>query len=502
MSADSPWALPVSVDQEAPSVNLAPPTDGSGVVVALLAEEGPRSHGWAPRVAVSLAREWAGDGLKVFLADGDLDRPALHTVLGRDNGEGMADAVVYGASPGRIGRPVPEAGFLFASAGTVIPDAEEAWAHPRWGTLLQAFRESGSLLLLYLPANPEGGPAGLVDQADRVIRLADEAPAEDPRNGHLYIHPAEGTLTAQGAGTPPDRSAASEGGFTIPAPGPAVIEDDSEGGPTGEPAPDFGGFSLEDEEESEARDDAPGGGLSFEHELSEAEEVVIGDFSFADEPEADGDVESPSLGFELPDEPAEADADLLESDLVVGDDFPSGDDSLVPDDEIWTGTGELQITDEWAGDGPSALDRGEESLDAGTGAEDPAPAEAAPSEAADGPPVAPEPEGAPGALLGLEGSVPPAASPAPTVAAGGPASAEPRPAPVARPDPARRPPVRARPVERNLTPWLLIILLVVVGAVAIASWLGYVTIPGLTFAPVPGDLGLDGVGLPPSSPTG
>jgi hypothetical protein len=479
MSADSPWALPVSVDQDAPSVNLTPPTDGSGVVVVLLAEEGPRSHGWGPRVAVSLAREWAGDGLKVFLADGDLDHPALHRVLGRDNEEGMADAVVYGASPGRIGRPVPEAGFLFASAGTVIPDAEETWAHPRWGTLLEAFRESGSLLLLYLPADGEGGPAALVEQADRVIRLADEAPAEDPRTGHLYIHPAEGTLAAEGAGTLADRSTLSDGGFTIPAPGPAVIDDGSAEGVRGEPAPDFGGFSLADDAEPEARDDAPDGGLSFEHELSDAEEgmgeageVEVGEFSLAD------------------------------SDLVVGDDFPSGDDSPLPDDEIWTGSGELQITDEWSGVGPSAREKDEEPVDTETGAEGPAAAEATPSEPPDGAPVAPEPEWSPDTLVGFEGSVPPPASAAPTEAAEGRAPTEPRPTPVARPELLRRPPVRARSVERNVTPWLLIILLIVVAVLAIASWLGYVTIPGLSFVPLPGDLGFGGVGLPPSSSTG
>jgi hypothetical protein len=540
MSADSPWALPVSVDQDSPSVNLAPPTDGSGAVVALVADEGPRAHGWAPRVAASLAREWAGDGLKVFLADGDLDRPALHRVLGRENGEGVADAVVYGASPGRIGRPVPEGGFLFASAGTVVADLEEAWSHPRWTVLLDAFRESGSLLLLYLPAGGGDGLEGLVGKADRVIWLADEAPAEDPRTGYLYIHPSEGSLAGRDEGTlPSDPSPSQDRGLGLSPPGPALIETDDGEEEAG--TDDFGDLSFADDPEPPAREEAEAGGLSFQHEVAddetavgdfafsdeeaadpplvepdeapagdftlptdsvgagEAEESVIGDFSFPDEDEEEE--EGPAAAFELPEEPAGAEDDLLDPELVVGDDFPSGDDSLVPDEELWAGTGDLQVTDEWAGEGPSALGGVGESVDAGAAAEEEEGAPVASSGPAEEGTLDPGGDGHPTTMEGLEGSVPPPAATAPLVAAGERESREPRPTPVARAEPARRTPVRARPVERK-TPWLLIVLLIVVVLALIGNHFGYVSIPGLSLGPLLEGPGMAGVGPLPSSPAG
>jgi hypothetical protein len=538
MSADSPWALPVSVDHDVPSVNLAPPTDGSGAVVALVADEGPRTHGWASRVAVSLAREWAGDGLKVFLADGDLDRPALHRILERENGEGVADAVVYGASPGRIGRPVPEGGFLFASAGTVVANLEEAWSHPRWAVLLDAFRESGSLLLLFLPAGEGDGLNALVGQADRVIWLADEAPAEDPRTGYLYIHPAEGSLSGVAEETFPSEPASThDSGPELSPPGPAQIEAETGEEEAGLDA--FGDLDFEDEPEPEAREEPDVGGLSFEHEVADDEEPVVGDFALSDEQPADplpqsdearapagdftlptetegggeaeesviGDFsfpdededEAPAAGFELPEEPATVEDDLLDSELVVGDDFPSADNSLVPDEELWTGTGELQVTDEWAGEGPSALGEVGGAAEPGTADEEEGAVQAAPSSS--GGDADAGGGGHPTTMEGLEGSVPPPAAAAPMVAAGERASQEPGPTPVARPEPARRAPVRARPVERK-TPWLLIILLVVVVIVVLANHFGYVTIPGLSFVPVLEGPGMAEVGPTPSSPTG
>jgi hypothetical protein len=487
---------------------------------------------------VSLAREWAGDGLKVFLADGDLDQPALHRILGRDNGEGVADAVVYGASPGRIGRPVPEGGFLFASAGTVAANLEEAWSHPRWATLLEAFRESGSLLLLYLPAGEGDGLTALIGQADRVIRLADEAPEEDPRTGDLYIHPAEGSLSgATGGAAPSDPSHAHDSGLELSPPGPALIEADA--GEEGAGSEAFGDLSFADDPEPQAREESEVGGLSFQHEVADDEETAVGDFALSDEraagplaesddtpagdftlppepvgvgeaeesvigdlsfPDEDGDGEH-AAGFELPEEPAGDEDDLRESELAVGGDFLSGDDSLLPHEEVWTGTGELQVTEQWAGEGPSALGEDAEPVDAGAVAEEEGGASVAPSGAVDEGDAAAGDEGGPTTLEGLEGSVPLPAAAAPMVAAGERGSQDPEPTPVARPEPASWTPARARPVERK-TPWLLIILLVAVVVMVIASRLGYVTIPGLSFVPFLEGPGMAGVDLPPSSPAG
>lgn len=412
MSAEFPWALPVRIDEDLPPVNVAPPTDGAGAVVALVADEGPRAEGWPARVAVSLAREWAADGLRVFLVDGDLERPALHGVIGQENGEGLADAVMYGASPGRIGRPVADGGFVFASAGTVVPDPVAAYAHPRWDALLDAFRESGSLLLLYLPAGDATG--GLVDRADRVLRLTSEPPGSDPGLGHLYVHPAAG--------------------------GEAVAESPSD-------------FVLSDDFAT---------GADWAEEAPEEEDVAGGEA-----------------------------------------------------EEIWSGAGDLQITDEWAGDGPSSLTGpgdGSPAAEAAPGEPDHAPRDAAelgapaePADAAGDPPEHGPTDDDPD-LRPAGGS---------EVAAEGGREAEPRdPGPPAATDEGEtapdavlatgrspKPAVRARPEKRSLKPWLLLLVLVL-AAVFVADWLGYITIPGLSFAPFGGEAGLSGSAPPTSAGTG
>lgn len=165
---------------------LSPPSGDAGEVVVLVAEEGARRDGWAARMAVKLAREWASGGLRVFLADGDLSDASLHGVVGVANAEGLADVIVHGASPGRVVQRVEGSGFLFASAGTVVADPTRAYEHPRWSVVLDAFRESGSVLVLYLPS--EAGSSGLVERGDRVIRLADAPPGEAAEPGVTVIH--------------------------------------------------------------------------------------------------------------------------------------------------------------------------------------------------------------------------------------------------------------------------------------------------------------------------
>jgi hypothetical protein len=428
MNPDTPWTLPVRLDQEIPTINLASPGEGEGAVVALVAEEDPRRDGWCPGVAVGLAREWAADGRRVFLADGDLERPALHRILGEENGEGMSDAIVYGASPGRIGRPIVDGGFLFAPAGTVVPDLEAVYAHPRWNALLDAFRESGSVFLLYLPAGSGGGLDALVDRANRVVRLTAAPPETDPGTGALYIHPAEGTAPPAAAPEPGD--------------------------------------------------------------LADDDEFRLGDAFRFDEPQTEP---APAAGGE-------------DSDLVLGDELSTGDEWSGGEDDVLDAGVSLSITDEWAGDGPASVAEASRPDEVGRpeeghGTEEPAATEGGEEQPA---PTASEDVGGP---RGTEGPV----EPGPSLAAKSPSAILPERSEGVRPEPsspavaesdARRPPVRARPVERNLTPWLLLILAVILAAVLVASWLGYVTIPGLTFAPHPGDAGTTLLHLPDLPPIG
>src|SRR5690606_23610635 len=63
------------------------PLDGPWVVVLLGGERG-ESVGRAPRAALGLVREWSREGRKMVVVDVGLEAPALHALLGEENGEG------------------------------------------------------------------------------------------------------------------------------------------------------------------------------------------------------------------------------------------------------------------------------------------------------------------------------------------------------------------------------------------------------------------------------
>lgn len=187
--------------------DLPLPPEKGGEVLALVADAATRESGWAPRAAVALARAWAGRGRSVILMDGDSADPALHQVLGRDNGEGVTDAVLYGVSTSRMTQP-EEGGLRFAPAGTVVAEPSAVLRHPRWSSVLAACRGSESVAVLYLPGGVPGTES-LASQADRVVRLSTAPGAAEARaQGVTVLHPVrareKATLAAtSGAGESP-----------------------------------------------------------------------------------------------------------------------------------------------------------------------------------------------------------------------------------------------------------------------------------------------------------
>jgi hypothetical protein len=180
---------------------VAPPDPGS--VVLVLAEQEARAGGWTGRVAVDLAAAWGTGGAQVILADADVADAPLHGVLGEENGEGMSDHLLFGASLERVARPLSGRPFLFASAGSAVGDPEGALRSPRWASCFSAARGSPSTLVLYLPADAVGG-SPLPVEADRIVRLVASPPAEaaaDPRVVTFYpVAPA--AVASGGAGLP------------------------------------------------------------------------------------------------------------------------------------------------------------------------------------------------------------------------------------------------------------------------------------------------------------
>lgn len=141
-----------------------------GPALVLLAAPAVDEGGWAVRAAARIARQRASRNGRLLLADLDLRQPRLHTQVGADNGEGMSDLLVWGASPGRVSQPV-DAGFRFVPAGTPVADPGRVLASPRWEALLEGFEEAGVELFLYLPWDAPGRDA-VLGRARNVVLLA------------------------------------------------------------------------------------------------------------------------------------------------------------------------------------------------------------------------------------------------------------------------------------------------------------------------------------------
>lgn len=162
----------------------APPalSDEPGRVVAVLAA--PSAEAWAPDVAVGLARAWGTKGRRVVLFDGGLTSPSLHPILGRQNDEGLTDAVVYGASVGRVARRIEGEPLFFVPAGTVVADPRAVLEHPRWAGMCRGFLQAGATLVVFLPAAEPGADLALADATDLVVLAPEGEDAEALAGGH------------------------------------------------------------------------------------------------------------------------------------------------------------------------------------------------------------------------------------------------------------------------------------------------------------------------------
>lgn len=175
-----PWQ-PFDPDRPDGEVPELPTPDGP--ILTLLVSPGLHGDGWAGRAAARIARRGIAGNGRILLADLGLDRPHLHEVLGVNQGEGMSDAFVFGASIQRVAQPTKE-GFLFASAGTPVAEPGSVLASPRWRPVAEAFRQAGAHLLLYVPWDLPGREA-LLARASSVAILATPEEAEELADGIL-----------------------------------------------------------------------------------------------------------------------------------------------------------------------------------------------------------------------------------------------------------------------------------------------------------------------------
>ncbi|MCK5713304.1 MAG: SPOR domain-containing protein, partial [Hyphomicrobiaceae bacterium] len=106
-----------------------------------------------PDLPWEIARRVARAGRRVALVDLGLERPLLATPE-EDPDEGIADALMFGASLQRVAAEQDVKGLFYVGVGTPPANAADVWSHERWRRLARGFANEGALLLLALP--PEG----------------------------------------------------------------------------------------------------------------------------------------------------------------------------------------------------------------------------------------------------------------------------------------------------------------------------------------------------------
>jgi hypothetical protein len=139
--------------------------------VALVATEDAAAAGWAPAVALELARRWGSEGARVMLVDGRLGQPSLHLAAGVPNKEGLSDATLYGASMSRVAAQPEGEQFLLVTAGTPVADPGSVARDPSWYRITDGMAEAGVTLALYL-ADGESSSAAFLGSASDIVVLA------------------------------------------------------------------------------------------------------------------------------------------------------------------------------------------------------------------------------------------------------------------------------------------------------------------------------------------
>ena len=145
----------------------------SACVVILVDSEIDRD--WGAQASVAVAKRWAASGRRIILADACLDGPVLHEAVGVENGEGVSDMVLYGASPTRITERV-EGGFMLAPAGTPVIEVADVLKHVKWDMVIRGCREAGATLVFHVSTGTPGVEA-MTKRAEGVLVLA--SPSKD-----------------------------------------------------------------------------------------------------------------------------------------------------------------------------------------------------------------------------------------------------------------------------------------------------------------------------------
>lgn len=122
---------------------------GTHTVVALIPATDDLE--WAAGAAWMIARAAAKEKPRVALIDLSLTAPVLNAGAAHPASEGIVDAFLYDTSLTSVAQPQDVPGLHYVGVGTLAPNPEDLWAHPRWDRLAKGFAHQGALLLLFIP---------------------------------------------------------------------------------------------------------------------------------------------------------------------------------------------------------------------------------------------------------------------------------------------------------------------------------------------------------------
>lgn len=158
--------LPQALD-----VLLARAPDERAPAFLLLAGRRAHRSGWAVRAATRIAEAVMASGGEVTLVDAAMTDPRLHRELSASNGEGIADVMLFGASPEHVSTPTAM-GFAFIAAGSSAGDPEAVLTAGGWARVIPALTAWGRVLLVYALADAPGADS-LATRFDGVVALAE-----------------------------------------------------------------------------------------------------------------------------------------------------------------------------------------------------------------------------------------------------------------------------------------------------------------------------------------
>ena len=182
---------------------------------------------WGARASLAVAKRWAASGRRIILADARLDAPTLHEAVGVENGEGVSDMVLYGASAQRITSHV-EGRLMLAPAGTPVAQVADVLEHVKWDMVIRGCKEAGATLVFHVSTGTPGAEA-MTRRAEGVLVLAPQWKDVGELLGS-EAGPLMAVLGPANGDAPSVESAGEEGDVAVadvlPAP-PAAEDDDA-----------------------------------------------------------------------------------------------------------------------------------------------------------------------------------------------------------------------------------------------------------------------------------